>query len=97
MEAVKAKNTKLRQTDYIVLENYTNDKAAYQSPPKPQKAGVLFTRYGLFFLLTVMNMNKFYSFASIYVKMPFFPPPIETSMLYHSFFKISEKKIHISI
>ena len=29
--------TMIRQTDYAVLANYTNDKAAYQSPPKPQK------------------------------------------------------------
>ena len=62
-----------------------NDKAAYQSPPKTTKGG-------LFFLLIVMNMNKFYSFTSIHMKIPFFPTTIETSMLYHSFFKISEKK-----
>ena len=97
MEAIKAKNTKLRETDYAVLANYTNNKAAYLSPPKPQKVGFLCTRYGLFFLLAVMNMNNFYSFKSIHMKIPFFPPTIETNMLYHSFFKISEKKIHISI
>ena len=68
-----------------------NDKAAYQSPPKTTKGG-------LFFLLTVMIMNKFYSFTSTHMKILFCPPTIETSVLYHSFFKISEKKkIHISI
>ena len=60
--------TMIRQTDYAVLANYTNDKAAYQPPSKPQKVGFLCTRYGLFFLLTVMNMNKFYSFTSIHMK-----------------------------
>ena len=67
MEAIKSKKHKVKTNRYAVLANYTNDKAAYQPPSKPQKVGFLCTRYGLFFLLTVMNMNNFYSFTSIHI------------------------------